>query len=76
MKVYLLTAADTCYIHEMDVEAILRTGQIFSSLEQAQTEAQEWNDAKNSWRALIRRVPDSHFVPEAKLQLAQLVLMH
>ncbi len=42
----------------------------------SQTEAQEWNDAKTSWRALIRRFPDSHFVPEAKMQLAQLVLMH
>jgi TolA-binding protein len=39
-------------------------------------ETQAWNDAKNTWRALIRRFPDSHFTPEAKLQLAQLNLMH
>ena len=41
-----------------------------------QMESQAWNDAKNSWRQLIRRFPDSHYTPEAKLQLAQLNLMH
>ncbi len=41
-----------------------------------QTELQAWNDAKNTWRTLIRRFPESRFVPEAKLQLAQLQLMH
>ena len=41
-----------------------------------QTDIQAWNDAKNTWRALIRRFPDSHFSPEARMQLAQLVLMH
>jgi len=41
-----------------------------------QMESQAWNDAKNTWRQLIRRFPDSHFTPEAKLQLAQLNLMH
>jgi TolA-binding protein len=41
-----------------------------------QTEIQAWNDAKNTWRTLIHRFPDSHFTPEAKLQLAQLSLMH
>lgn len=41
-----------------------------------QTEIQSWNDAKNTWRALIRRFPDSHFTPEGRLQLAQLNLMH
>jgi TolA-binding protein len=42
----------------------------------SQQEAQAWNDAKNSWRTLIRRFPESRFVAEAKLQLAQLSLMH
>lgn len=41
-----------------------------------QTDVQAWNDAKNTWRTLIRRFPDSRFAAEAKLQLAQLQLMH
>jgi TolA-binding protein len=41
-----------------------------------QMEVQAWNDAKNTWRTLIRRFPESKFTPEAKLQLAQLQLMH
>jgi tetratricopeptide (TPR) repeat protein len=41
-----------------------------------QTEMQAWNDAKNTWRALIRRFPDSHFVPEARLQLQGLTALH
>jgi TolA-binding protein len=35
-----------------------------------------WNEAKNTWRTLIRRFPDSRFAAEAKLQLAQLQLTH
>jgi TolA-binding protein len=46
------------------------------SLAYCQMEIQAWNDAKNTWRSLIHRFPDSHFTPEAKLQLAQLSLMH
>ncbi len=41
-----------------------------------QMEIEAWNDSKNTWRALIHRFPDSHFTPEARLQLAQLNLMH
>lgn len=41
-----------------------------------QMETQAWNDAKNTWRALIRRFPESRFTPEGKMQLAQLQLMH
>jgi TolA-binding protein len=41
-----------------------------------QMDIQAWNDAKNTWRTLIRRFPDSHWTPEAKLQLAQLNLLH
>lgn len=41
-----------------------------------QTDVQAWNDAKNTWRTLIRRFPESKFAAEAKLQLAQLQLMH
>ena len=45
-------------------------------LAECQMETQAWNDAKNTWRTLIRRFPDSRFAAEAKLQLAQLQLMH
>lgn len=41
-----------------------------------QTDLQAWNDAKSSWRALIRRFPESPFAAEARLQLAQLQLTH
>ena len=41
-----------------------------------QMDVQAWNDAKNTWRTLIRRFPESRFTAEAKLQLAQLQLMH
>lgn len=41
-----------------------------------QTDIQAWNDAKNTWRTLIRRFPESRFTAEARLQLAQLQLMH
>jgi TolA-binding protein len=39
-------------------------------------ELEAWNDAKNTWRTLVRRFPDSHFVGEARLQLASLNLLH
>ena len=41
-----------------------------------QMDIQAWNDAKNTWRTLIRRFPESRFTAEAKMQLAQLQLMH
>jgi TolA-binding protein len=41
-----------------------------------QMDIQAWNDAKNSWRTLIRRFPDSHFTPEARLQLNALNILH
>ena len=41
-----------------------------------QMDVQAWNDAKNTWRTLIRRFPESRFAAEAKLQLAQLQLTH
>jgi len=41
-----------------------------------QADIQAWNDAKNTWRSLLRRFPDSHFAPEGRLQLAQLQVMH
>lgn len=45
-------------------------------LAKSQEDIQTWNEAKNTWRTLIRRFPDSHFTPEAKLYLAQLQAMH
>ncbi len=41
-----------------------------------QMDSHEWNDAKNTWRTLMRRFPESRFTPEARMQLAQLQLMH
>lgn len=41
-----------------------------------QMDVQAWNEAKSSWRTLIRRFPESRFAAEAKLQLAQLQLTH
>jgi TolA-binding protein len=42
----------------------------------SQTEIEAYNDAKNTWRTLLRRFPDSHYVPEAKLALYNLVQYH
>jgi TolA-binding protein len=41
-----------------------------------QTEIEAYNDAKGTWRTLLRKFPDSHFAPEAKLALQTLTLMH
>jgi TolA-binding protein len=41
-----------------------------------QTDLDAFNDAKNTWRMLLRRFPDSHFVPEAKLALQTLMQNH
>jgi TolA-binding protein len=46
------------------------------SLAWCQMDLQAWNDAKNTWRTLLRRFPESHFAPEGRMQLAQLNLMH
>jgi len=41
-----------------------------------QTEIEAFNDAKNTWRTLIKKFPDSHYTPEAKLALMQLSQTH
>ncbi len=41
-----------------------------------QTEIESYDDAKNTWRTLLRRFPDSHFGPEAKLALQTLMINH
>ncbi|HZU81751.1 MAG TPA: tetratricopeptide repeat protein [Polyangiaceae bacterium] len=41
-----------------------------------QTEMESYNDAKNTWHTLLRRFPDSHFAPEAKLALQTLSQNH
>ena len=41
-----------------------------------QMELESWNDAKNTWRTLVRRFPDSHYIGEAKMELASLNLLH
>jgi TolA-binding protein len=41
-----------------------------------QTEIESYNDAKNTWRTLLRKFPDSHFAGEAKLALQTLMQNH
>jgi TolA-binding protein len=41
-----------------------------------QTEIEAYNDSKNTWRTLLRKFPDSHFAPEAKLALQTLTQNH
>ncbi len=41
-----------------------------------QTEIEAFNDAKDTWRALLRKFPDSHYALEAKLALQTLTLAH
>lgn len=41
-----------------------------------QEDLQAWNDAKETWRELIRKHADSHFAPEARILLKGLELMH
>lgn len=41
-----------------------------------QTEIEAYNDAKNTWRTLLRKFPDSHYAPEAKLALQTLTQNH
>ncbi len=47
-----------------------------SLLAWCQMDVQAWNDAKNTWRTLIRRFPESRFSGEARMQLGQLNLLH
>jgi outer membrane protein assembly factor BamD (BamD/ComL family) len=41
-----------------------------------QTEIESYNDAKDTWRTLLRKFPDSHYAPEAKLALQTLMQNH
>jgi TolA-binding protein len=41
-----------------------------------QTEMESYNDAKNTWRTLLRKFPESHYAPEAKLALTTLMQNH
>ncbi len=41
-----------------------------------QTEIEAYNDAKDTWRTLLRKFPDSHYGPEAKLALQTLTQNH
>ena len=45
-------------------------------LASCQMDLEAWNDAKTSWRTLLRKFPDSHWMNEAKLHLAQLTAFH
>jgi TolA-binding protein len=41
-----------------------------------QTEIEAYNDAKNTWRTLLRKFPDSHYAAEAKLAMQTLSQTH
>lgn len=41
-----------------------------------QEDLQAWNDAKETWRELIRKHADSHFAPEARILLKGLEMLH
>jgi TolA-binding protein len=41
-----------------------------------QTEIEDYNEAKNTWRTLLRKFPDSHYAPEGKLALQTLMQNH
>jgi len=41
-----------------------------------QTELEAYNDAKDTWRTLLRKFPDSHYALEAKLALQSLAQTH
>jgi TolA-binding protein len=41
-----------------------------------QTEIEAYDDAKNTWRTLLRKFPDGHYAPEGKLALQTLMQNH
>ncbi len=41
-----------------------------------QEDLQAWNDAKETWRELIRKHADSHYAPEARILLKGLEMLH
>lgn len=47
-----------------------------SLLAQCQTDIQAWNEAKNTYRAVMRRCPESRVAADAKIQLATLQVLH
>lgn len=45
-------------------------------LAQSQTDIEAWNDAKNTWRTMLRRFPDSRFSAEGRIYLKSLEILH
>jgi TolA-binding protein len=41
-----------------------------------QMDVQAWNDAKDTWRMLIRKYPETRFAAEGKVQLSALNILH
>jgi len=42
----------------------------------SQTDIEAWNDAKNTWRTMLRRFPDSRYAAEGHIYLKSLELLH
>jgi TolA-binding protein len=51
-------------------------GDALELLALCETETEAYNDAKNTWRTLLRKFPESHYAPEAKLALMMLNQTH
>ncbi len=45
-------------------------------LAQSQTDIEAWNDAKNTWRTMLRRFPDSRYSAEGRIYLKSLEILH
>ncbi len=45
-------------------------------LAMSQTDMEAWNDAKNTWRTMLRRFPDSRYSAEGRIYLKSLEILH
>ncbi|MFO0637820.1 MAG: tetratricopeptide repeat protein [Polyangiaceae bacterium] len=45
-------------------------------LAMSQTDLEAWNDAKNTWRTMLRRFPDSRYAAEGRIYLKSLEILH
>ncbi len=45
-------------------------------LASSQTDVEAWNDAKNTWRTMLRRFPESRYAGEGRIYLRSLEILH